>query len=62
MNTQRVRQELAECVREITDNGRKIAGFLQSVMDGEIEGCELADRVETAWMLAELGETFEDLN
>lgn len=62
MNTQRVRQELAEYVREITDNGREIAEFLQSVIDGEIEGCELADRVEAAWMLAELGETFEDLN
>ena len=53
MSTERARQELAKYIREKTDNGRTIIEFLESVKNGEIEGSELADRVEAEIMLNE---------
>ena len=53
MSTERTWPELAEYIRLKTDNGRTIIEFLESMQNGEIEGSELADRVEAALLLDE---------
>ena len=62
MSTERAQEKLAEIIRQETDNGRIIIEFLQSMKNGEIEGAELADRVEAELMLAEMWKRKEDFN
>ena len=62
MSTERAREELAEYVREITDNGRTIIEFLESVVNGELEGVELADRVEAEMLLNQFRPIVEEFN
>ena len=62
MSTKSFRQHMRELVMEKTDNGRLIIEFLESMKNGEIEGAELADRVEAELMLAEMRKRKEDFN
>ena len=55
-------QNVSEIIRQETDNGRTIIEFLESMKNGEIEGAELADRVEAELMLAEMWKRKEDFN
>ena len=62
MSAESFRQNISEIIRQKTDNGRTIIEFLQSMKNGEIEGAELADRVEAELMLAEMWKRKEDFN
>ena len=62
MSTERAREELAEIIRQKTDNGRLVIEFLESMKNGEFEGSELADRVEAELLLDEYGPIIEEFN
>lgn len=62
MSTESAQQKLAEYIREMTDNGRIIIEFLESMKNGEIEGSTLADRVEAELMLNQYRPIIEEWN
>ena len=59
MSTERAGR-IGENIQQKTDNGRLVIEFLESMKNGEIEGSELADRVEAELLLDEYGPIIEE--
>lgn len=62
MSTEHAQEEFAAHIRKMTDNGRVIIEFLESMKNGEIEGAELADRVEAELLLNQFRPVVEEFN